>query len=171
MRRARSLALTLALIPLAVLAVFSAGAVFNSYAQQVSGQLADAARKESLLHWMYIAGEDKERLMAQYAEDAVLYWIGGPLTGVYRGVDNISALWDRFFMGNEDEHVRATNVRSLEIHGKVYVVADVSFITTRAQTGEMILLDLTYILVFRQEDGSLLVEEEWWIIDSATKIG
>jgi ketosteroid isomerase-like protein len=170
MGRAKPLTYALALAPVIVL-LASAAFFLGSYAQPVSGALAEPARKESLLHWMYIAGEDKERLLAQYDEDAVLYWIGGPLTGVYKGLDNISALWDRFFGANEEEHVRATNVRSLEIQGKVYVVADVSFITTRAQTGERIILDLTYILVFRGEDETLLIEEEWWIIDSATRIG
>lgn len=167
-RRGAYLAIAVSLLGLLIA---SLGGFLNSYAQQPGESFRDMARKEALLHWMYIAGEDKDSLIMQYEEDAVLYWIGGPLTGVYKGVENISALWDRFFNGNEEEHVRATNVRAIEIEGKVYVVADVSLITTRAQTGEMILLDLTYILVFVQSEGSAMIEEEWWIIDSATKLG
>ncbi|MCE4613555.1 MAG: hypothetical protein F7C07_06970 [Desulfurococcales archaeon] len=168
---ARRGAYVVIVVSLLGLLAYSLGGFLAGYAQLSEEPLREAARREALLHWMYIAGEDKDRLIMQYREDAVLYWIGGPLTGVYKGLDNISALWDRFFNGNEDEHVRATNVRALEIQGKAYVIADVSLITTRAQTGERILLDLTYILVFVESDRGVLIEEEWWIIDSATKLG
>lgn len=159
------------LLALGSLGILALGLIAFSLLVQAQQEPIEAeARSEALLHWMYIAMEDKDSLMAQYDENAEFYWVGGPLTGLYEGIDEISALWDRFFAGNEEEHVRASSVRVINLGEELVVFADVSFIVVRAQTGDRILLDLTYLIVFRAEDGMLKIEEEWWIIDSASPL-
>jgi len=127
----------------------------------------DMAKNEAILHWFYIQAEDIGSLMDQYTSDAVLYWLGGPLNGVYHGIDNISTVWMKFFNAWEDEFVNVKNINRYTIGDKEYVVADVSFLLRSATTGKYVRLNLTYILVFTEMDGSLLIMEEWWIIRSA----
>ena len=128
------------------------------------------ARLEALAHWMYIAGEDLDSLMAQYSEDVELYWVGGPLTGIYHGIDEVRGVWERFFTGNEDEFVRATNVKVLGLEeGEYSVVADVRFEVTRAATGDRIIINLKYIILFTETQEGLKITEEWWIIESVER--
>lgn len=160
------------LVTLALLAVVAAALAITASSASDVEPLQEAnvtvdveylIRLESLAHWMYIAGEDLDSIMAQYADMAVLYWVGGPLTGVYHGVEEIRGVWERFFNGNEDIFVRATNVRLIQLDEGFYiVVADVKVEVTRVATGDRIVIDLTYLLLYR--DGTKIVEE-WWIID------
>lgn len=43
-----------------------------------------------------IAAGDVDALVAPYAPDAVLEWVGGPLDGSYRGAAELRSVWTRF---------------------------------------------------------------------------
>lgn len=47
-------------------------------------------------HIVAISASPLEVLMPQYADDARLEWIGGPLNGSYDGSDAIEGAWSRF---------------------------------------------------------------------------
>lgn len=155
-----------ALLSIAILAI--AVASFTAFAQtakQDQAAVLNAAKKEALLHWMYIGMEDIQSLMQQYSDNAVLYWLGGPLNGEYEGKAAIQAVWTKFFTANGDEYVRVKNVNTYIVGEEVYVVADVAFHLKKTATGQWIKLSLTYILVFDKK--TLKITEEWWIIRAA----
>jgi len=157
-----------------VMAVLVVGLVFSVLGYSVyasnGSDLLSEAKDVSILHWFYIAGEDPDSLMMQYTDDAVLYWLGGPLNGVYSGKDDIMGVWITFFNAWEDEYVNVGGLNSYKTGDKYYVVADVNFILRSSASGQWVKLSLTYILVFSDVDGSLMVDEEWWIIRGAMPI-
>jgi ketosteroid isomerase-like protein len=52
-------------------------------------------------HLDAVAAGDIEGLMRDYADDAYLDWVGGPLDGRYRGKAEIRAMWQKFIKANE----------------------------------------------------------------------
>jgi ketosteroid isomerase-like protein len=52
-------------------------------------------------HLDAVAAGDIEGLMRDYAEDAYIDWVGGPLDGRYRGKAEIRAMWQKFIKANE----------------------------------------------------------------------
>ncbi|MCE4610357.1 MAG: nuclear transport factor 2 family protein [Desulfurococcales archaeon] len=161
---------TLTLLAAVAIAVQVAAGETPLQAQESMVDPLMIAKLEALAHWMYIAGEDLDSIMTQYSEDVELYWVGGPLTGIYHGVDEVRGVWERFFTGNEDEFVRATNVKVLSLEdGEYSVVADVSFEVTRAATGDRIVLNLKYIILFTETPEGLKITEEWWIIEGVER--
>lgn len=51
-------------------------------------------------HLNAVAAGDLEALMRDYAEDAYMDWIGGPLDGRYHGKAAIRAVWQKFIAAN-----------------------------------------------------------------------
>lgn len=52
--------------------------------------------KKAEAHLKAVAAGDVESLMRDYAEDAYLDWVGGPLDGRYRGKAAIREVWQKF---------------------------------------------------------------------------
>ena len=65
--------------------------------QAVAGPLDEAKAKA---HLDAVAAGDLEALMRDYAEDAYMEWVGGPLDGRYRGKAEIRAVWQKFIAAN-----------------------------------------------------------------------
>ena len=65
--------------------------------QAVAGPLDEAKAKA---HLDAVAAGDLEGLMRDYAEDAYMEWVGGPLDGRYRGKAEIRAVWQKFIAAN-----------------------------------------------------------------------
>jgi len=65
--------------------------------QAVAGPLDEAKARA---HLDAVAGGDLEALMRDYAEDAYMEWVGGPLDGRYRGKAEIRAVWQKFIAAN-----------------------------------------------------------------------
>lgn len=51
-------------------------------------------------HLNAVAQGDLDALMRDYADDAYLEWVGGPLDGRYRGKAAIKAVWQKFIDAN-----------------------------------------------------------------------
>lgn len=62
-----------------------------------AGPVEDAKVKA---HLNAVAAGDLEALMKDYAEDAYMDWVGGPLDGRYRGKAAIAAVWQKFIAAN-----------------------------------------------------------------------
>ncbi len=54
------------------------------------------ARTMVLKHWSAVANGNANKLDNQYANNAVVVWIGGKLNGTYKGQKAIDDLWSRF---------------------------------------------------------------------------
>lgn len=48
-------------------------------------------------HWNNIAIQNNTTVLDEYAPNATLYWIGGPLNGTYTGLTEINTTWNKFF--------------------------------------------------------------------------
>ena len=57
----------------------------------------DAVLADAMSHWNDIAIESPQLVIAEYAPNAVLHWVGGPLSGTYSGIAAINATWNKFF--------------------------------------------------------------------------
>jgi hypothetical protein len=55
---------------------------------------------KSKAHLEAVAAGDLDALMRDYAEDAYMDWIGGPLDGRYRGKKAIAEVWRKFIAAN-----------------------------------------------------------------------
>jgi ketosteroid isomerase-like protein len=64
----------------------------------VAGPLDEAKARA---HLDAIASGDLETLMRDYADDACMEWVGGPLDGRYRGKEQIRVVWQKFIAVNE----------------------------------------------------------------------
>lgn len=62
----------------------------------VAPTAAAPAREVAARRAQAIAGNDVTGAMADYAPDAVLHWVGGPLDGTYAGTERIESVWTRF---------------------------------------------------------------------------
>jgi ketosteroid isomerase-like protein len=65
--------------------------------QAVAGPLDEAKARA---HLDAVAAGDLESLKRDYAEDAYMEWVGGPLDGRYRGKAEIRAVWQKFIAAN-----------------------------------------------------------------------
>jgi ketosteroid isomerase-like protein len=65
--------------------------------QAVAGPLDEAKAKA---HLDAVAAGDLDALMRDYADDAYMEWVGGPLDGRYRGKAEIRAVWQKFIAAN-----------------------------------------------------------------------
>lgn len=100
LKRSQMLKLRVAVVLAAALAA-AACAPTRGAAPQAAAPPAPAARAVPALaqaeaHIAAIAAGDASALRVDYAEGAVLHWVGGPLDGTYRGPEQIAATWRRF---------------------------------------------------------------------------
>lgn len=72
--------------------------LFLATAQATFAGPLDEAQAQA--HLKAVAAGDLEGLMRDYAEDAYLDWVGGPLDGRYRGKVAIRAVWQKFIDAN-----------------------------------------------------------------------
>lgn len=106
------------------------------------------------MHFKAIAAGDVERSTSQYAQDAVLVWIGGPLDGTYSGMAELRAVWTKFMQQQgEIELTVGKIVENANPKGST-VTADVVY-------NGKIAVKVRHILVIR--DGKIITEI--WQID------
>ena len=90
-------------VVLGVLMIGFAGAFAYTYSDLAAHpQVSSSTQQSAVLgdafsHWDDISIENSTLLSSQYATNATLQWIGGPLTGTYHNVGNITATWNKFF--------------------------------------------------------------------------
>lgn len=114
----------------------------------VAGPLDDAKAKA---HLNAVAAGDLEALMRDYAEDAYMDWVGGPLDGRYRGKEAISAVWQKFIAANAGKP-RLAKFGKLES----YANPKGASIEITAEYGGTPQVKVWHVLTYR--DGSLSTE-------------
>jgi hypothetical protein len=125
------------------------------FSMALAGPLDDAKARA---HLDAVAAGDLEALMKDYAEDAYMDWVGGPLDGRYRGKAEIRAVWQKFIAVNAGKP-RPANF------GKLSSFANPKGATVqqRAEYGGLLPLKVLHVLTYRDGD---LATEVWQIAPS-----
>lgn len=120
-----------------------------------AGPLDEAKAKA---HLNAVAAGDMEALMRDYAEDAYMDWVGGPLDGRYYGKAAIAAVWQKFIAAN------AGKPRPVKF-GKLEPYANPKGVTVEASAeyGGTTPVKVWHLLTYR--DG-ILTTEIWQISPS-----
>lgn len=112
-------------------------------------------------HLDAVAAGNLEALMRDYAEDAYMDWVGGPLDGRYYGKAAIRAVWEKFIAAN------AGKPRSAKF-GKLDAYANPkgASVAAVAEYGGTPAVKVWHVLTYR--DGSL--NTELWQIAPALQV-
>lgn len=102
-----------------------------------------------------IAAGDTATVSKEYAEDATLHWIGGPLDGTYRGGE-IAAVWGKFAKAQPKLTAKTMDVVEAMNPKGATVTANVVFEGKDK-------IPVRYVLVYR--DGKLT--DEIWQVNPA----
>ncbi len=118
--------------------------------------------KRADAHMKAIAAGNLEGVMADYADDAYLDWVGGPLDGRYRGRTEILQLWKKFFAANDGQPRPARS-------GKLSAYANAKGVSmeVEAEYAGKTPVKAWQVLVYR--DGVLMTEI--WQIAPTIKLG
>jgi ketosteroid isomerase-like protein len=115
----------------------------------VAGTALDAAQA----HFTAIGAGDRAAIVRDYAENARLTWVGGPLDGTYDGPTAIGAVWEKF--GAAAGPARVTVMGSSES-----VNPKGATVTAAVQFDGKAAIKVRYVLTYR--DGKL-VNETWQV--------
>jgi hypothetical protein len=120
--------------------------------QAVAGPVDEAKAKA---HLDAVAAGDLEALMRDYADDAYMEWVGGPLDGRYRGKAEIRAVWQKFIAVNDGQPRPATS-------GKLKAFANPrgTSVEAGAGYGGKLPMKVWHALTYREGD---LTTEVWQI--------
>ncbi|MFA7282623.1 MAG: nuclear transport factor 2 family protein [Sterolibacterium sp.] len=118
-------------------------------------------QKKAESHLKAVAAGDIEGLMADYADDAYMEWVGGPLDGRYTGKAAIREVWTKFVAAN-DKQPRPANVGKLATYSNPKGVS----LHAEAEYGGKTPVKVWHVFVYR--DGVLT--SETWQIAPAIKV-
>ncbi len=68
----------------------------TSLSSELSGYMQQGALATAMSHWNNIAIENTSLILQNYAPNAQLKWVGGPLSGTYTGTSMINSVWTKF---------------------------------------------------------------------------
>jgi ketosteroid isomerase-like protein len=117
-----------------------------------AGPLDDAKART---HLDAVAAGDLDSLMRDYADDAFMEWVGGPLDGRYHGKAAIQAVWQKFIAANAG-NPRPAKFSKLES----YANPKGASVEIKAEYGGAAPVKVMHVLTYR--DGTL-VTEVWQI--------
>lgn len=138
-----------------------------SYPQmQVEGLNSMAVTSAAFSHWDAIAIENSSLFADQYATNATLHWIGGPLTGNYAGLSAIDTVWNKFFSIWSAVWFYTVSPPVVNVSGNVATVMSVNqFVLTPTNNQSQVqYLMINYTLDFIHVSGSWLIYNEIWHI-------
>lgn len=118
--------------------------------------------KKAEAHLQAVSVGDIETLMRDYAEDAYMDWVGGPLDGRYRGKAAIREVWQKFAALNDGQPRPAR-------FGKIMQQANPKGATLEAaaEYSGKSPIKVQHVLVYRE--GELTTEV--WQIAPSLKVG
>ena len=130
-------------------ATFAALLAIATIGTAVASPVSDAART----HFTAIGAGDTSVVMRDYADNAQLTWVGGPLDGMYAGADAIRSTWEKFGKAVGPARLTVLGIDESANPKGATIVAKVQF-DGKAQ------VKVFYVLTYR--DGKL-VNETWQI--------
>jgi type II secretory pathway pseudopilin PulG len=120
----------------------------------------------AMSHWNNIAIENVSAIMEEYAPNATLRWVGGPLTGTYTGTSQISSTWTKFTNLYEAVFWYAITPPTVTKNGNGFtVVAPLQFVVT--PTSDPIhtyILNVTETLDYQPVNGEYMLVNEIWAV-------
>lgn len=117
--------------------------------------------KKAEEHLKAIAAGNVEAVMADYAENVYMDWVGGPLDGRYNGKAAVREVWTKFAAAN-DGQPRPVRLGKLSSYANPKGVS----LETKAEYGGKTPVKVWHVLVYR--DGVL--NTEIWQIAPAIKL-
>ena len=135
--------------------------------------IADEVLANAYAHWNNIAIENTSLIMQEYAPNADLIWIGGPLHGNYTGLSEINETWTKFTDLYEYVVWYAEEPPTLSITGtSATVSAQLQFIvfpfpTPSNPTPHALLLNVNDTLYYQFSNGSWSIVSETWQVSPA----
>lgn len=139
--------------------IIAAFTFLSAVAQPVFAGPLDDAKAQA--HLNAVAAGDLGALMSDYAEDACMDWVGGPLDGRYHGKAAISAVWQKFIAANAGKPRPAT-FSKLES----YANPKGASVEISAEYGGSSPVKVRHVLTYRE--GSLTTEI--WQISPAIRV-
>lgn len=124
----------------------------------LAGPLDEAKAQE---HSNAIAAGNLDGIMRDYADDAYLDWVGGPLEGRYRGKEAIRGVWQKFMAANAGKP-RTAKLGKLEPYANPAGIS----LEQEAEYSGTTPVKVWHVRVYR--DGSLTTEI--WQIAPAIKV-
>ncbi len=104
-------------------------------------------------HFKAIASGNVTMIMSQYAPNATLHWIGGPLDGSYAGTKAIQSAWTKFSGANSKLTEKVDDIMVATNPDGMTVTANVDFKGSSS-------IPVRYVLTYRK---GKIVDEIWQI--------
>ena len=130
--------------------------LFAALLALVSGQSVAAVKDDALAHFNAIANGKTAELKQQYAPNARLDWVGGPLDGTYSSPDTIDGVWHKFITAQGTLNHKVDNLNEV-------TNPKGSTVTARVQFAGKTAINVFYVLTYRE--GKIV--NETWQIDPA----
>jgi len=139
---------------------------YASLQSSYSGQQSSVVLSEAYSHWDYIAIENSSLLRTQYEPNATLHWIGGPLSGTYRGVNNITSTWNKFFGLWSAIWYYTELPPTVSLNGNNAIVTSLNqfVLTPFTYPNQVQYLNISYTINYGLINGSWLINSETWHI-------
>ncbi|UJD82591.1 nuclear transport factor 2 family protein [Serratia rubidaea] len=119
----------------------------------VSGQGFAAVQDDARAHFKAIADGNTAGIMQQYASNAHLDWVGGPLDGSYATPEAIGGVWNKFTTAQGRLNHKVADLQEVSNPKGSTVTAQVSFIGKST-------INVFYVLTYRE---GKIVNETWQI--------
>ncbi len=125
-----------------------------------------AVSSAAFSHWDAIAIENASLFSDQYASNATLHWIGGPLTGTYNGTAAINGVWNRFFGIWSAVWFYTVSPPAVGVSGNTATVTSMNqfVLTPSSNQSQVQYLTINYTLNFIENAGSWMIYNEIWHI-------
>ena len=122
--------------------------------------LAGPAADQANGHFRAIGAGEVSAIAIDYAENAQLTWLGGPLDGTYTGTTNIRGIWEKFTKAQGPLKVTVDKLDESVNPKGATVTANVQFEGKQP-------IKVRYVLTYRE--GKLV--NETWQIDPKLAVG
>lgn len=140
---------------------FRTVALAAAFGLAVSPAFAAMKAPDAEMHFKAIASGNVTNIMSQYAPDASLLWVGGPLDGSYAGTKSIQSLWQKFSKANGKLTDKVTNIVVGTDPKGMTVTANVDFMGQGNMSKMKI--PVRYVLTYR---NGKIVDEIWQLAPS-----
>ncbi|AFZ70040.1 hypothetical protein Calag_0259 [Caldisphaera lagunensis DSM 15908] len=138
---------------------------YKKLALQFNGQQPQVVLALAMSHWNDIAIENASLVIQEYAPNAVLHWIGGPLAGTYNGVSQITNVWNKFFNTYETVYWYTIIPPSVtQINSTTYQVTGYAqfFVAPTSDPLNLLVLNVTEMLTYQYINGQYMLTNEVW---------
>ena len=136
----------------------------NTLTANYDNQQGSIVLKNAFTHWNDIAIENVSLLANQYASNATLHWIGGPLSGTYTGNTSILGTWGKFFNLWSAVWFYAEAPPTVSVSGDNAVVnAQNQFVVTPFSDQQQVqYLNVSYTLNYLKSPNNWIIDSETW---------